>query len=248
MATLESYDGRLAMVRAVGYGLLAQAFAYPDAGRVAALQETARAAEPILAGTPLGELASWASDATQAELEPVYAHVLSLSSSPDCPSYETGYIDSDVNRQVARMADISGFYRAFGVDATVQGFRHDDISVELEFMSFLCKKQVYAAEHRGAPRVAQVARAQRLFLSEHLSCWAGELGRRLSGLPAASGFYARLGEALTEWVAADCAITGAVPALALEDLEPISGGIAPAEPEGPDLDIIPLGESEVIES
>ena len=245
MSTSRNYDTQLSIVRAIGYSFLAHAFAYPDATHVQLLQEAARAAKPVLAGTPLTELVDWACDATQDELEPVYARVLSLSSSPDCPNYETGYIDSDVNRQVGRMADIAGFYRAFGVDATVQGFRHDDISVELEFMSFLCKKQAYAAEHLGAPRVAQCARAQRLFLSDHLGCWAGELGRRLSGLPGANGFYAALGEALEAWIELDCSFARAVPKLSVDELQPVSGGIAPDEREGPDLDVIPISEIEV---
>lgn len=197
-----------AVVRAVGYSLLAHALAYPDDSAIAALQEVAAAAASFLEGTPLAELVPLARAATPGDLEPAHVRLFSLSSSPDCPTYETAYFSPDPTQQTNRMADIAGFYRAFGVDTGGTGFRPDDICVELEFMGYLCRKQVYAAEHLGAPRVAQTLRAQRLFLGDHLGCWAAGLGRRIAARAGASEFYRVLGAVLEDWVWGDCRAAG----------------------------------------
>jgi TorA maturation chaperone TorD len=198
------------VTRAVGYSLLAHCFAYPDEARAAALQEAVAASESFLAKTPLAPLLGPARQATSAVLLPAYTEIFSLTSSIDCPTYETAYMDSDMILQAQRMARIAGFYKLFGIESPATGFRPDDISVELEFMAFLARKEVYAAEHLGAPRVAQARKAQRLFLSEHLGCWAPALARAIAGR-AASAFYLRLGLSLDEWIDTDCGRLGATP-------------------------------------
>lgn len=191
------------VTRVVGYSLLAHGFAYPDASAVAALQEAAAAAAPFLAGSPLHELVGRALVSDIEELLPTHTHLFTLSSSPDTPTFETAYFSSDPTQQTNRMADIAGFYRAFGVDAGGTGFRPDDISVELEFMSYLYRKQIYATEHLGAPRVAQTKKAQRMFLGEHLGRWAPELGRRVALSAGGSEFYRALGAGLDDWICAE---------------------------------------------
>jgi TorA maturation chaperone TorD len=231
-----------AVRRAVGYTLLAHCFAYPDEPRVAAMQEAALAAAPLLGGTPLSVIASLAAGATSGQLEPAYVGMFTMSSSPDCPAFETAYIDNEAGRQTERMADIAGFYRAFGVDASAGGVRPDDICVELEFMGYLNRKQVYAAEHLGAPRVAQVLRAQRIFLQDHLGCWAGALGRRLVTHAGGAGFYARLGVAIEDWVDADLKDHAATPVHVVDGplpVQPVNPAIAAAN-EVISLDDIPV--------
>ena len=191
--------------RVVGYSLLARGFAYPDESVVSALQEAAAAAAPFLAGSPLHELVGCALASDSVELLPTHTQLFTLSSSPDTPTFETAYFSSDPTQQTNRMADIAGFYRAFGVDAGGTGFRPDDISVELEFMSYLYRKQIYATEHLGAPRVAQTKKAQRMFLGEHLGRWAPELGRRVALTAGGSEFYRALGTGLDDWICAEAA-------------------------------------------
>ena len=117
--------------RSAVYSLLAHAFAYPDGERVEAIR--ALAAEVTAAGlaSPVTGLAMRAAGVTATELEPEYVGLCTLSSSPDCPTFETAYFSSDPIQQTTRMADIAGFYRAFGVDATSGGVRPDDLPVEL---------------------------------------------------------------------------------------------------------------------
>ncbi len=223
----------LAMTRAGGYSLLAYALAYPDDTVMESLHEAAEEAATALAHTPLSGLARAAITTTRAELEPAYVKLCTLSSSPDCPTFETAYFSPDPHQQTQRMADIAGFYHAFGVDSTDTGFRPDDIPVELEFMAFLCRKQAYAAEHLGLPRAGQTLRAQRMFLADHLGCWAGGLGRRIAASAPRGHFYQVAGLALAEWVADDCRALGASP-------EEVSGEpVAPPEPgnsHGPEFD------------
>jgi len=199
-----------AVRRGLAYGLLARCLAYPDEDHVLALHEAATAAAPVLHASILSPLVTMAAGVQREEIEPEYTGLFSLSASPDCPSFETAFFSADPVQQTMRMADVAGFYRAFGVDVGGTRLRPDEISVELEFMSYLCKKQVYAEEHLGAPRVRQAVRAQRLFLQDHLGQWAGALGQRML-LRAEGEFYRETGRALTAWIAEDCAATGATP-------------------------------------
>jgi len=85
----------------------------------------------------------------------------------DCPAYETAYAHP-FSRQ-RELADISGFYRAFGVQ--IEGERPDHLAVECEFASLLCTKEAIAgASGREEERVT-TRRARAAFLSDHLGTW-----------------------------------------------------------------------------
>ena len=75
-------------------------------------------------------------------------------------------------RQSQEMADIAGFYRAFGfnIGGKVRE-RPDHISAELEFMHILALKEAYAAEKGVAEHVEICVDAQCKFLQEHLGQW-----------------------------------------------------------------------------
>lgn len=198
-----------AIRRAAGYDLLARAFAYPDENSFQGVCEVAAAAGHLLAGGPLHQLLESLASSSASQLEPAYIACFTLTTSADCPTYETAYLCPDPQQQPSRMADINGFYRAFAADAADTTFRPDDISVELEFMSFLCRKQAYALEHLGAARAGQAVRAQRLFLERHLGRWAAALGGRTAGR-ASNDFYRTLGRALADWLAAEELEVGAL--------------------------------------
>lgn len=199
------------VTRATGYSLLAHAFAYPDAPQVAALQEAAGAGREFLAETVLEPLVQLALVATPSALLPAFDRIFTHTVSPDCPSYETAYLDTEMTAQAHRMSRIAGFYRLFGVEAPTTGYRPDEISVELEFLGFLARKELYAREHLGAPRVAQARRAQRIFLEEHLGCWGPLFGRRIVDRAGGSIFYLNLGSTIEGWLLADMERLGASP-------------------------------------
>jgi len=77
-------------------------------------------------------------------------------------------------RQSQEMADLAGFYRAFGF--TIGGKvreRPDHISAELEFMHILALKEARAAQNGVPEHVEICVEAQRKFLQEHLGQWIG---------------------------------------------------------------------------
>ncbi len=84
-------------------------------------------------------------------------------------------------RQSQEMADIAGFYRAFGfnIGGKVRE-RPDHISAELEFMHVLALKEAYAAEKGVAEHVEICVEAQRKFLQEHLGQWIGLFAESLA--------------------------------------------------------------------
>ncbi len=197
--------------RSAGYTLLAHVFAYPDAERFADIREIANEYLAAEQQTPLTGLAHLAMATDVETVEPEYVALMSFSSSPDCPAFETAYFSSDAIQQTMRMADIAGFYRAFGVDTRSGGFRPDELSVELEFMAYLCQKEAYAVEHLGAPRVKQTAKAQRMFMGEHLGRWGAAFGRRVSSRATPGSFYHMAALALSAWISDDCVLLGTKP-------------------------------------
>lgn len=83
-------------------------------------------------------------------------------------------------RQSQELADIAGFYRAFGFQtgAAVRE-RPDYLATELEFMYLLALKEAYAAQN-SLPEQAEIcADAQHNFLQDHLARWIGPFCRSL---------------------------------------------------------------------
>jgi TorA maturation chaperone TorD len=70
------------------------------------------------------------------------------------------------------MADVAGFYRAFGAEPSGPAAeRPDHAGCELEFLSFLAAKRL-AAEDAGQDEHAAVCReAEEAFLRDHLGRW-----------------------------------------------------------------------------
>lgn len=79
------------------------------------------------------------------------------------------------------MADVGGFYKAFGVEVGDGGERLDHIVTELEFMNLLAVKESIALRDEGEGEHAQICRdASRIFLRDHLLRWAPRLGEKLA--------------------------------------------------------------------
>ena len=81
------------------------------------------------------------------------------------------------------MADVAGFYKAFGVavdECSEGGERVDHITAELEFMNLLAVKESLALQEEGEGQHAETCRdASRAFLRDHLGRWAPRLGERM---------------------------------------------------------------------
>lgn len=114
------------------------------------------------------------------QLQDEYVRTFGLVFNRECPPYETEYQrNEDTFFRAQQMADIGGFYRAFGLQpGSERGERPDHVATELEFMALLLYKQRTAFDRTGedvatAGEHSETCRqAQYDFLHEHLSWWA----------------------------------------------------------------------------
>jgi len=125
-----------------------------------------------------------------------------------CPPYEGSY-EADPFRHARQMADVAGFYRAFG--AEVSGERPDHAGAELEFLSFLAAGRV-AALAAGEEESAEICRrAEDSFLLDHLGRWFPTFCRSVAR-EAHSPFYAALARLGERAVRRELSRRGLVPA------------------------------------
>jgi TorA maturation chaperone TorD len=153
---------------------------------------------------------------SQRELNSQYENTFGLLVSSNCPPYETEYINSKYAFQRSNgLADISGFYHAFGLTTSdVHPERPDHIVLELEFMATLIAMERRATE--GKPLRSndrqQVCRgAQSRFLQQHLAWWIPAFASLLSK-QSSQQFYAAAGAFLTALIPAERAILRLPPA------------------------------------
>jgi TorA maturation chaperone TorD len=88
--------------------------------------------------------------------------------------YETEYMDEKISRKPFELADISGFYRAFGFNVAQDAVNKesvDHISIELEFMAILTWKHEYARNKNQDENIKIVHEARQMFLKDHLANW-----------------------------------------------------------------------------
>lgn len=118
----------------------------------------------------LGEAWRLAECRDAADLRNRYQSVFGHALSPDYPPYETQYGEGQPFWQSQTLADIAGYYRAFGLKVAASAHeRHDHLGVESEFAGFLALKQAHALVE-GDPPDAEVSRqARRRFLHDHLA-------------------------------------------------------------------------------
>lgn len=215
---------QIAFRRAQVYQFLASAFLYPQENWLEDL--------PILAGIldeldmPKGWVFGYASqDFSLLALQSEHRRTFGLTGS-QC--YETEFGLPHEFRQSQELADIAGFYQAFGfkVGGSVRE-RPDHVAVELEFMYLLTLKEAYA-DVNGLHEQVEICRdAQVKFLRDHLGRWIGLFAESLTR-STQEGPYLSLVQFAAAFVDADAQLLG----LHLE--KPQLAGIRPT-PLSPDL-------------
>ncbi|PIQ23209.1 hypothetical protein COW64_25385 [bacterium (Candidatus Blackallbacteria) CG18_big_fil_WC_8_21_14_2_50_49_26] len=88
------------------------------------------------------------------------------------PIYETEFGRNRSISKASELADLAGFYRAFGLNSEGIPEMPDHISVELEFYAFLLLKETALIESGESEGVEIVKEARALFLKEHLAGFA----------------------------------------------------------------------------
>lgn len=95
------------------------------------------------------------------------------------------------------MADISGFYKAFGL--CLESERPDHISLELEFMRLLTIKEAGSLMDKNL-NIDICINAQKEFLGSHLGRWIPLLSVVSEGIP----FYGPISKFLKNWIDVEC--------------------------------------------
>lgn len=93
-----------------------------------------------------------------------------FSTSLKAPANETAYELDKAGRKASELADIEGFYKAFGVDVKAP-VEPDSLVAELEFMSYLLVKKT-KMEGEGMHEAVQIVdEAYTSFFRDHLGRW-----------------------------------------------------------------------------
>jgi TorA maturation chaperone TorD len=127
------------------------------------------------------------------------------------PPYEASY-ELDPIRQSRQIADIAGFYRAFGAEAHGPAAeRPDYVGCELEFLSFLELRRLAAAEEGDTDAATLVDEIIATFLRDHAGRWLPTFVAEVEGAAARAPFYRTLAALGRRTVADELARRGVEP-------------------------------------
>lgn len=119
--------------------------------------------------------------------------------------YGLEYLCENEFQRAQGLADINGFYRAFGVEPDKE--RPDALPTELEFMHYLILKQVRA---RDTQKALICFDAQKKFFTEHLYPAAGKIIENIL-TQAKECFYSETALSLREFLASEAAFIQTFP-------------------------------------
>lgn len=222
-----------AHARSALYRYLSMLYVYPDSASWQMLHEGSPAGmKGVLSG--LG----WSASGSTCLLERLQAmtteqflgeHVAIFghTAAGELRPYEADYGTQHVFQETQCLADVSGFYRAFGLEPSeTRRERPDHIAVELEFMHVLALKEAYALLREWGENADLCAHAEIGFLRDHLGRWAPSFLKQL-GNRSGGGIFELIADVTGDCLKAHCQDVGVD--LGPNDLEPAP---AAAEPEG----------------
>jgi TorA maturation chaperone TorD len=219
----------LALARGVLYGAVAHVFQHParrapalgkpDATPVirqaaSLLDSTVPEAEPLLPTVrQFTEVSSRVLGDRAADHERLFGHT---ARGLVCP-YETEFGSDATFQQPQALADIAGYYNAFGLRRrSASDERIDHIGCECEFVEFLALKEAYALEAEAAGRegyletLNETRRAGHGFLRDHLGRFGLAFATALTNADE-HGVFGRTGKFLFRLLEVDCARFGIIP-------------------------------------
>jgi TorA maturation chaperone TorD len=225
-------DPALLLARRTCYRFLALALADPRTGTFSELadpatrelvtqaaeilrDEDAAVARPLALGErPLAELDPAKVFArlprSPSDLNNLYEANFGLLGGSKCPPYEIEYVPSKFTFQRSNMlADIAGFYSAFGLQTSSSNpDRPDHVVLECEFLAQLLQLQWQAMEGTGleSPTQAHICHeATQRFLREHVVWWLPAFAKLLARQDP-GGYYEAVAQFLAALVAAERAL------------------------------------------
>jgi len=236
--SLSIEESNLAQARAAAYGLIAFGFQYPVRDTFSTLVDPMRwekwpdvlrkADEQIVESLRSLRNATSAladgSDDVQRELSQRYDDLFGHAVRGACPTYEMEYGRNEIIRQASDLADLAGFYRAFGLEiANGANGRPDHIAAECEFMSVLCLKESFARKQGDEENADICLNAERTFLRDHLARWLPAFARHVKEADA-DGLFAAFARFADAFVKAECShfdIHAGPPTLELRTPDPV---------------------------
>lgn len=182
------------------YGVLAKSFMYPSRDRLSFLSKgTLRhLANDSRSSVEIERVLSGVRDS--AELEAEHTRLFAHIAATKCPPYETEYGWDNIFQKTEAMADIAGFYRAYGLEtANANAERVDFLGTELEFMSYLTANEAYARQHRREEHLKTCVDTQQKFVRDHLGRWVHVFAKIL-GNSTKNEFYLCLANLVEKFV------------------------------------------------
>jgi DMSO reductase family type II enzyme chaperone len=199
-------ENEMALARADVYRVLSRAFVYPGKEEMESLQELALDVEDSINFLPYDikeEYPAFSRNIAKADVEALKPEYTELFlTRMFCPPTETIYGKNSFNTPNI-LGDISGFYKAFGFtlsDTAAVG--HDNIAVELEFMSFLELKIAYALEQGMEENLDICQAAKKRFLAEHIGRWTWLFGQNLVAR-SKEDYFKSLGQLISKFMDAE---------------------------------------------
>ncbi|MBM2841000.1 MAG: serD [Bacteroidetes bacterium] len=203
-----SIDTRIdvARTRSAMYSFLSKSLLYPTREVVVAIHGLTEelgllnATDPEVENVRLFLQREGSVEVLESEYNRLFAHL----GSAKCPPYETEYGYDNVFQKTQAMADIAGFYTAFGLEVGSSNTeRVDFISTEFEFMSYLALHEVYACEHGEAEHLEVCSEAQRKFVQDHVGRWVSIFSQVLLNATT-NPFYLWLARRVSEFTDDEC--------------------------------------------
>lgn len=124
------------------------------------------------------------------------------------PPYETSYMTPSLVGHTSELADIAGFYRAFGFQ--VEGERPDHLLPEIEFAALAALQEAQAIKDANSDAIDIVHNARESFFASHLGCWVDDFASRLERSEATNPYLPVL-FALSSFVDHICSEMGIEP-------------------------------------
>ncbi len=211
-------NAEAALARSATYGFLAAALRYPDAETISTVvdsphwsvaRQLLQRSFPALAeqlAAIRASLSAFAGDRDEQipTLQGLYTRLLGHTVRGTCPPYELEYSRTEILQRANELADIAGFYHAFGMELAAQAHeRADHVVAQCEFMSVLAARQAHVIETDNEQARQIICDAQRSFLTDHMGWWLPAFASRLQEADP-DGLYGRVGMCLREFIKAEC--------------------------------------------
>ncbi|MDD5205070.1 MAG: molecular chaperone TorD family protein [Desulfobacterales bacterium] len=182
-----------ARIKAEGYRLLAECYYPPDERLGGLIDDLASCLTPLCPEAATHIQAMQPENLSEQDLIGDYARLFLGPFSTIAPPYGSVYLDPANGVMGSSTAHVRDCYLEMGLDIS-ESFQEapDHISVELEFMHFLCIKEAEAASRSDAETALYFFRKQADFLEGCLS-WSSEFADRVRA-QARTGFYRSLAE------------------------------------------------------